>query len=258
MELKDKAAVITGGGRGIGRAIALALAREGADILVAARTAEEIEGVAAEVRDLGCKGVAVAADLSGQSMIASFVEQVFSHFPTVDILVNNAGIGSSQNPKQVMEFDDEFWNTSLFVNLTVPYLLSKAFLPKMAAQGWGRIINISSVAGKKGVPFGASYSASKHGLIGLTRSTALEVAANGVTVNAICPGPIRTKMLAKRMEFDAQRLGITVAEVEKSFNPIQRLLDPDEVAGVAVYLASEKAQSMTGQAINICGGSTMH
>jgi NAD(P)-dependent dehydrogenase (short-subunit alcohol dehydrogenase family) len=258
MELKDKAAVITGGGRGIGRAIALALAREGADVLVAARTSDEIEGVAAQVRDLGRKGVAVAADLSRPPAIASFVEQVFSHSSTVDILVNNAGIGSSQNPKQVMEFDDEFWNTSLFVNLTVPYLLSKAFLPKMTAQGWGRIINISSVAGKKGVPFGASYSASKHGLIGLTRSTALEVAASGVTVNAICPGPIRTKMLAKRMEFDAQRLGITVAEVEKSFNPIQRLLDPDEVAGVAVYLASEKAQSMTGQAINICGGSTMH
>ncbi|RMF85957.1 MAG: SDR family oxidoreductase [Nitrospinota bacterium] len=258
MRLKDKVAVITGGGRGIGRAIALAFAREGADVLVTARTATEIEQVAAEVKALGRRGVALPVDLSQRNAVPAFLEQVFSHFPSVHILVNNAGIGSGQNPKPIMEFDDAFWDLTLFLNLTVPYLLTKAFLPKMVEQGWGRIINISSVAGKRGFPYGSAYSASKHGLIGLTRTAALEVAATGVTVNAICPGPIRTAMLAKRLQFEAERLGMTVEEVERTRNPIQRLLEPEEVAALAVYLASEEAGGMTGQSLTIAGGSIMH
>ncbi len=183
---------------------------------------------------------------------------MLSQFPTIHILVNNAGIGSGQNPKLVMEYDDEFWDMTLMVNLTVPYLLTKDFLPTMVKQGWGRIINISSVAGKSGFLFGAAYSTSKHGLIGLTRTVALEVATEGITVNAICPGPIRTSMLAKRMQVESEHRGISLEEVEKSFNPIQRLLEPEEVAAMAVYLASEKAQAVTGQSYNISGGSTMH
>jgi NAD(P)-dependent dehydrogenase (short-subunit alcohol dehydrogenase family) len=258
MRLKDKVAVITGGGRGIGRAMALAFAREGADVIVTARTTAEIEQVAGEVQECGRKGVAIPADLSQRTAIAPFLKRVLSQTPRVHILVNNAGIGSSQNPKSLLEFDDDFWDLTLLVNLTVPYLLIKAFAPRMVEQGWGRIINIASVAGKAGFPYGSAYSASKHGLIGLTRTAALELATTGVTVNAICPGPIRTTMLAKRIAFDAGRLGTSVEEVEKSFNPIQRLLEPEEVAELAVYLASEEARGMTGQSLTIAGGSIMH
>jgi NAD(P)-dependent dehydrogenase (short-subunit alcohol dehydrogenase family) len=258
MQLKDKVAVVTGGGRGIGRAIALAFAREGADVVVTARTTKEIENVAEEIKALGRKSLAITTDLSQRKAVSSLRDQVLSQFPTIHILVNNAGIGSGQNPKLVMEYDDEFWDMTLMVNLTVPYLLTKDFLPTMVKQGWGRIINISSVAGKSGFLFGAAYSTSKHGLIGLTRTVALEVATEGITVNAICPGPIRTSMLAKRMQVESEHRGISLEEVEKSFNPIQRLLEPEEVAAMAVYLASEKAQAVTGQSFNISGGSTMH
>jgi len=258
MQLKDKVAVVTGGGRGIGRAIALAFAREGADVVVTARTTSEIENVAEEIKALGRKSLAITTDLSQRKAVSSLRDQALSQFPTIHILVNNAGIGSGQNPKLVMEYDDEFWDMTLMVNLTVPYLLTKDFLPTMVKQGWGRIINISSVAGKSGFLFGAAYSTSKHGLIGLTRTVALEVATEGITVNAICPGPIRTSMLAKRMQVESEHRGISLEEVEKSFNPIQRLLEPEEVAAMAVYLASEKAQAVTGQSFNISGGSTMH
>jgi NAD(P)-dependent dehydrogenase (short-subunit alcohol dehydrogenase family) len=258
MQLKDKVAIVTGGGRGIGRAIALAFAGEGADVAVTARTTSEIENVAEEIKGLGRNSLAITTDLSQRKGALSLRDQVFSQFPTIHILVNNAGIGSGQNPKLVKEYDDDFWDTTLMLNLTAPYLLTKAFLPTMIEQGWGRIINISSVAGKNGFLFGAAYCASKHGLIGLTRTVALEVATEGITVNAICPGPIRTSMLAKRMQVESEHRGISLEEMEKAFNPIQRLLEPEEVAAMAVYLASEKAQAVTGQSFNISGGSTMH
>jgi 3-hydroxybutyrate dehydrogenase len=258
MRLKDKVALVTGGGRGIGKAIALAFARERADVLVTSRTKSEIEKVTEEIKALDCQGVPFVADLSKKEEIQSLVDKIFTQFPTIDILVNNAGIGSGQNAKLVKEFDDEYWEQTLLLNLRAPYLLIKAFLPKMVEQKWGRIINIASVVGKIGFPYGAAYSASKHGLIGLTRTVALEVAMDGVTANAICPGPIRTSMLEKRIKFNAENEGVSIEEVEKSFNPIQRLLDPSEVAAVAVHLASEEAKSMTGQSINIDGGMVMH
>ena len=258
MRLRDKVAVVTGGGRGIGRTIAIALAREGADVVVTARSQEQIESAAAEIRELGRNAVALTADLSQRAAIAPYVQQVFSHFPKVHILVNDAGVGSSQNPKPIVEYDDWFWDLSLFVNLTVPYLLMKAFLPNMISEGWGRVINISSAAGKKGFAYGGAYSASKHGLIGLTRSAALEVGTTGVTVNAICPGPVRTAMMLKRLEFDAKRRGTSVEELEKSLSPIQRLLEPKEVAALAVYLCSDEAGGMTGQSLTISGGMLMY
>ena len=131
-------------------------------------------------------------------------------------------------------------------------------MSKENIRKWGRIINISSVAGTIGFPYGAAYSASKHGLIGLTRTVALEVATQGVTVNAICPGPIRTSMLDRRIRFNSENEGIPIEEVERSFNPIRRLLKPPAVAAIAVHLALDEAKSMTGQAINIDGGMVVH
>jgi NAD(P)-dependent dehydrogenase (short-subunit alcohol dehydrogenase family) len=258
MKLKDKTVLVTGGGRGIGAAIAVAFAQQGADVIVAARSVDQLEETVNGIEATGRKGIAVPADFSRREAIASIVESIFSQIPSIDILVNNAGIGSGMNAKLVVDFDDDFWDMSIALNLTVPYLLTKAFLPGMIKAGWGRIINISSILGKVGYSTGAAYSASKHGLIGLTRTAALETATTGVTVNAICPGPIRTTMLARRMQATAELSGESLADMEKDMNPMQRLLEPNEVAELAVFLASDSAKSITGQAYNISGGSIMH
>lgn len=258
MILKNKTAVVTGGGRGIGRAIAIALAEAGARVIVAARSADELEETVKKIEAAGQKAVAVPTDLGQRESIAAFVKTIVSQHPAPDILVNNAGVGSGMNAKSVVDFDDDFWDTSIGLNLTAPYLLTKAFLPAMISAAWGRIINISSVVGKMGYPTGAAYSASKHGLIGLTRTVALETAEAGVTANAICPGPIRTPMLARRLQVTAELLNVPLEEMEKSLNPMKRMLEPEEVASLALYLASDSAKSITGQSYNISGGMMMH
>ena len=163
-------------------------------------------------------------------------------------------MGSSADPKPVVAFDDDFWDLSLRVNLTAPYLLSKAVLPNMLAAGWGRIITVASVNSRTGSFHGAAYAASKHGVLGLTRTLAMEVAADGITVNAICPGPVKTRMNDRRLEYDARRLGRDVEEHERSQTPIGGRLDPEDIAPMAVYLAGDEARMITGQAFNICGG----
>ena len=258
MKLHDKVALVTGAGRGIGRAIALAFAREGADVVVTARTVAEIEQVAAEVTALGRSAAALAVDLSDRAATTGLPARVSRHFPALDILVNNAGIGSSASPHRLVDYDDDFWDLSIAVNLTAPYLLAKAVVPGMVERGWGRVINMASVVGKRGLVAAGAYTATKHGLIGLTRTAALEAAGTGVTVNAICPGATRTVMLLRRLTVDAELRGEPVAEVEANINPIGRLLEPEEIAELAVYLASDAARGMTGQALNLSGGSTMH
>ena len=251
---KDRIALVTGGGRGIGRAIAIALAKAGAKVGVSARTAAEVEEVVKTIRDSGGTAIAVVADLSHKDAPAKIMQDMAAGAGAVDILVNNAGVGSSANPKPVADFSDEFWEVSLYLNLTVPYKLSKAVLPHMRKQKWGRIINVASINGKMPSFHGAAYAASKHGLLGLTRTLALEVAKEGVTVNAICPGPVRTVMNDKRLQYDAARRGITFEEIESAMTPIGGRLEPEDIAPLAVYMASNEARMLTGQAYNICGG----
>ena len=205
--------------------------------------------------------VAVGHDWGGTlalSLPQALPERVSRHFPAVDILVNNAGIGSNASPHRIVDYDDDFWDLSIAVNLSAPYLLTKALVPEMVERGWGRVINMASVVGKRGLVAAGAYTATKHGLIGLTRTAALETAGTGVTINAICPGATRTVMLLRRLKVDAELRGESVADVEASINPIGRLLEPDEIAELAVYLASDDARGMTGQALNLSGGSTMH
>jgi NAD(P)-dependent dehydrogenase (short-subunit alcohol dehydrogenase family) len=253
-KLEGRAALITGASRGIGRAIARGYAREGAAVAVTARSVADLESVVEEIRQGGGRAVAIPADLGDVAVPARVMQQVLESFGTIDILVNNAGIGSSSSPRPVVDFDDAFWNKTLALNLTAPYLLTKAVLPVLLAKKWGRIINIASINGKLPAIHGAAYTASKHGLLGLTRTLALEVAREGITVNAICPGPVHTEMNDRRLEYDAGRLGISMPELESRLTPIGRRLEPDEIVPMAVLLAAGESAAITGQAFNVCGG----
>ncbi len=255
--LKNRVALVTGAGRGIGRAIALALAAEGAKVAVTARSTDELDEVVDHIRAAGGVSHALSADLADRGTAARVVSQVTQVFGPVEILVNNAGVGSSADPRPLVEFDDAFWDLSLALNLTAPYLLCKAVLPVMLAKKYGRIITVASIAGKIGTLHGAAYAASKHGVLGLTRTLALEVAADGITVNAICPGPVHTRMNDRRIEYDAARRGVSFAEQERIQTPLGRRLEPDEISPLAVYLASDAARAVTGQAFNVCGGLLM-
>ena len=252
--LQNRNALVTGAGRGIGRAIAEALGKAGARVALTARTITELDEVVAGITKAGGQAFAFSADLARPETPAQILQQVSAKLGAIDILVNNAGIGSSSSPRPVVDFDDAFWDLTLWLNLTVPYRLSKGVLPAMLKQKWGRIINVASINGKLPSLHGAAYTASKHGLLGLTRTLALEVAKEGITVNAICPGPVATLMNDKRIEYDAKRRGVTFKEQEQGMTPIGGRLVPADIAPMAVYLAGDEARMITGQAYNIDGG----
>ena len=257
MKLRGKTALITGASKGIGRAIALAFAAEGADIVATGRNADELAALEKTVTDMGCRCTVIAADLAEPGAVDHIYDSATSALGDIHILVNNAGIGSSASPRPVVDYDDTFWERVLLVNLTVPYLLIRRVLPQMLARKEGRIINVASIVGKIGLLHGAAYAASKHGLLGLTRTLALEVTGSGVTANAICPGPVHSLVADIRLAYDAQRTGRTLEEIEQGATLLGRRLEPDEVSPLAVYLASADAAGMSGQSINIDGGVLM-
>jgi len=254
VKLRDRVALVTGGGRGIGRAIALAFAREGAHVAVAARSLAEIDAVAAEIRAQGKKALAVHCDVTDRARVDAAILATAEALGPVQILVNNAGVAVSV---KLLDMDDAVWERHLAVNLTGAFYTSRAVLPGMLAAHWGRIINVASTAARQGFPYVAAYVASKHGLLGLTRALATEVVTAGITVNAICPGYVATDLTWESARRIQEKTGRSYDDAVRSlaaFSPQKRLVEPEEVAALAVHLASDDARGVTAQAWNVDGG----
>ena len=252
--LAGRHAVVTGGGKGIGAAIAQALARAGADVTVMGRSAQPIADTAAGLRALqGVRAEAIPVDVSDEASIDAAFADAEARLGGTSILINNAG---QSEGIASLDTTRETWDRLLAVNLTGAFLCAKRALPAMLAAGSGRIVNIASTAGLKGVPRIAAYCASKHGLIGLTRSLALEFARAGVTVNAVCPGYTDTDMAQRAVQRIVTTTGKPADEarrlIERS-NAFGRLVRPQEVADTVVWLCSDEAGGVTGQAIVIGG-----
>jgi len=239
MRLRDKVAIVTGGGGGIGRAIALAYAREGANVAIADVSISKAEKVQQEIVDLQRRALAIYCDVSKEEDVKHMARRVVEELGAVDILVNSAGIAIRSH---VVDMKVEDWDSTMAVNLRGPFLCAQAVLPYMMKQCSGKIINISSDSGKKGWATGSAYCASKFGLLGLTEALAKEVADEyGINVNAICPGLVDTQMA---------RSAMAEAGTEPDWSKVTR---PDDIANVAVFLASDESSAMFGASIDVFG-----
>ena len=260
MRLADRVAIITGSGRGIGRAMALRFAAEGAPVIVTARTEPEIRGVVGEISKAGGKAAFIAADVATERGCEAIVRTAHDKFGGVHILVNNAGIYGPVKPLE--EITPSEWDEAVAANLRSAFLMSRLVLLEMYARGSGAILNISSVAGKAAFGLNAPYAASKAGMNGLTRTLAAEAARKGVRVNAICPGPVtETKMSKDLGQTLAERLGVSKEEQLSGFlNTILqgRGQTANEIAAAALFLCSDQASAITGQALNVDGGAAFY
>jgi len=259
MQLEGKIAVITGGGRGIGKSIALVFAGEGADVVIAARTEADLKKTAAEIEAMGRKCLAIVTDQAVPKQVHAMVDRTLEKFGRVDVLVNNAGIGGPA--ASVADMDLEAWNQTLAINLTGSMLCAKYILKDdMIPRKSGNIINISSVSGRMGHAMRSPYAASKWGLIGLTQSLALEVGKYGIRVNCITPGPVEGERIEWAMRKVSQAQGISYEQAvanEVARTALGKMIKPEEVGYLAVFLASEKSAGITGQTINCSAGLRM-
>jgi NAD(P)-dependent dehydrogenase (short-subunit alcohol dehydrogenase family) len=256
MQLKDRVAIVTGGGRGIGRAIARRFAAEGAQLVVAARSPMEVQHVAAEIENAGGRAAAVTADVSREADCETIVRRAREAFGAIHILVNNAGIYGPVEP--VEKVTPREWDEVIAVNLRGAFLLSRLVLPEMYQSGFGSVVNIVSIAAKAAFPLNSAYAASKAGLIGLTHTLAAEAARKGVRVNALSPGPVQeTRMsqdlgekLARYFDADKEKLFAGMLEGILQGRP----QTTEEIASAALFLASDQASAITGQTLNVDGG----
>jgi NAD(P)-dependent dehydrogenase (short-subunit alcohol dehydrogenase family) len=245
---------VTGAGRGVGRAIARRFGNLGYSVAAAGRSEALLRQLAEELTDRGSQTQVLVCDVTDRGSIRRSVAEAERQLGPIDVLINNAGVAESA-PFPAMS--DELWDRILAVNLTGTYLCTRAVIPGMFERGRGRVINIASVAGRKGFAYSAAYCAAKHGVVGLTRALAIEAAPKGVTVNAICPGWLDTDMTRESIERIVRATGRSAADARSSLermNPQRRLIDPDEVAALAVYLAGSDARGITGQTLGVDGG----
>lgn len=256
--LTGRHAVVTGGGRGIGAAVAMELARLGADLTLMGRTPEPLEHVAQQVRDgCGVRTHVVIVDVTDETSVQHAFAQANDALGSPLLLVNNAGVAGSAPFKRM---DLAHWRQMLDVNATGTFLCARQVVDGMLAANWGRIVNVASVAALRGYPYIAAYAASKHAVLGLTRSLALEFARTGVTVNAVCPGYTETEMLSRTIDTIVSKTGRgdNEARTELSrWNPQGRFVQPDEVASAVAWLCLPSSGSITGQAIAVAGGEVM-
>jgi NAD(P)-dependent dehydrogenase (short-subunit alcohol dehydrogenase family) len=255
--LDCRVALVTGGGRGIGRAIAVALSNAGARVAVAARSRVEVDAVVRELTRQKRQGLALTCDVTSRAAVERAFAEVIEKLGPIDVLVNNAGFVESA---PIHRLDEGLWSRTIAVNLTGTYLCTRQALSTMVDRGRGRIINIASIAGRVPFLYTAAYCAAKHGVIGFTRAVALEMATKGITVNAVCPGWVDTDMTKSSIERIVSKTGRTPDEVRRTLeemSPQRRLIQPEEVAAVAVFLAGDDAAGITGQAIDVDGGEVM-
>ena len=255
--LQGKTALVTGSTSGIGLSIAQALAAQGANLVLNGFGREdEITALREQLeRSHGVKVVYSAADMARPADIQSMVAQAIQTFGAVDILVNNAGI---QHVAPIEEFPLDKWDAILAINLTSSFHTIRAALPRMKERGWGRIVNIASAHGLVASPFKSAYVAAKHGLVGLTKTVALEAAGKGITCNAICPGWVRTPLVEKQIDDQARINGLSREEVIPKIilerQPSKQFVKVEEIAATAVFLCSEGAASITGTSVSVDGG----
>lgn len=246
---------VTGGGRGIGRAIALAFAAPGATIAIASRSTAQLGETASEIRGRGAEAIALTMDVTDSRAVAEAFTRLAGRVTRVNVLVNNAGVGGGQ---PLPGSDEAAWRRIIDTNVVGTYLVTRAALP-LIPEG-GRVINMSSVLGRFGVPGYTAYCASKHAVIGFTRALALELAPRAITVNALCPGWVDTDMAVEGMTLGAQAMGTTYDDFRRRALravPIKRIIQPEEVARLVKFLASPESSAITGQTYNICGGQIM-
>ena len=247
-------ALVTGGGSGIGRAVALRLAQGGYAVAVCGRDRAKLDGVAAEIAAAGGRAVAVVLDVTDPVSVRAAVGRVRAAIGDPLVVVNNAGVAAS---RKFAELTRDDWDATMAVNATGPFLVTQACLPAMLAAGFGRVVNVGSTASVQGFPYVAHYVASKHALLGMTRALALEVATKGVTVNCVCPGYVDTEMTARSIDAIAKTTGRPSSDARRaleSMSPQRRLIAPREVADAVLYLCSDAARGVNGQAVVVNGG----
>ncbi|MBY6037523.1 3-hydroxybutyrate dehydrogenase [Fictibacillus nanhaiensis] len=255
--VENKVVVITGSASGIGFEIGKTFAENGSKVVLTDLNAEGVKKAAEELKGLGLEAIGLKADVTSEEDIKNMIETAHKEYGRVDVLINNAGL---QHVSPIEEFPTDKFELMIKIMLTAPFIATKHVMPIMKKQGFGRIINISSINGLIGFAGKAAYNSAKHGVIGLTKVSALESAADGVTVNALCPGYVDTPLVRGQLEDLAKTRNVSLEKVlEEVIYPLvpqKRLMDVSEIADYAMFLSSDKAKSVTGQAVVIDGGYT--
>ena len=255
MRLEDKVAIVTGGGKGIGKAIARLFASEGAAVVVNGTDKEAIEAVVGQITAAGGRAVAHQADIAEEAAVEAMIAMTLTQFGKIDILVNNSGIMGPTAP--LVKVSREDWERTFAVNLTGAFLCAKHALPDMINRRSGCVLNITSVAGLGGYALRSPYSASKWGMIGLTKTLALEVGRYGITVNAIAPGPVQGERIDNVIKKRAEEMGREFADVQAEYldlTALKRMVENEDIAAIALFLASDTGRNITGETINISAG----